>query len=230
VIELPDVAVPKVVAETAGKLAEREADLAAAKQVQKEARAGIDAAKAEDRAAFAAERDAGRPDPGAKHVEAARARLADAERVVEGETLRHERAQAALDEAIRDARDSWSAAVERTLVKSEAKLLAAFEACERAEQQRSRERQALDWLRRYGSGLPMPRLEFTPELATGLRRHPSDTGTFAFSELLAALRSAVEHARIEAETQRAAERERQEAEAEQRAAELRRLHHEVAGR
>src|SRR4051812_25247752 len=125
--QLPTVETPKQVAAAAATVAEREADFAAAELAVKEATASIETAKLQDREAFARAKDEGRGDPGAKHLDATRARLADTERIRDGEQLRLERAQAALDETVARVLPAWESAIVKRLAAREREVMRALD-------------------------------------------------------------------------------------------------------
>src|SRR4051812_10197357 len=110
---MPQTHMPDAIAEASGTLAARRADLVGLEQAVREAHAGLDAARAEDRAAYAAAMDQGRKDPGPKALERARAHLEDVERRRDGEQLRVQRAEAALRDALDAHRDEWAAELEQ---------------------------------------------------------------------------------------------------------------------
>jgi hypothetical protein len=215
-IDLPTIAMPKRVAAAAKTLAEREADLEAARKRVNEANAAIQLAVIEDRNLLADSLDAGKRDPGTPNEDEARARLADAERLAEGEELRAQRARDELDAALSETIEGWQAKLAQEVEKAEADVLRLLDEVEAAELERGRRRIALTWAYRYRSGQKLPRLDFVAPTASTLQRHPNDPSTYAVTELIGAVRTGVERATLAREAERATERERREAEAEAR--------------
>jgi hypothetical protein len=212
---LPTVGQPEAIEKAVAIMEAREADLADAEQAVGEAKAGLESARAEDVAAFAAARDAGVDDPGPVHVQHARQHLADAERRRDGETLRLGRAQAALKEALEAHVGEWNRALERSLQRADAASIKALDRLEAAERERAELRGARATLRqgRPVSAGPIP---------SPIRRNLSGD-LFTLNELLAGLRAGLENSSLDRERERAAEREAAEHEAEQARERRRRL-------
>ena len=210
-IALPDAERLPEVAKAAAVLEAREADLAAAQQELREAKAGVESARAEDRLEYARSRDAGGDDPGARHLELAHRTLEDVERRHGGEMLRVGQSQAALDAALTEHLEVWREALEAALECADRESLKLLERFESAERDRAALRGALAWTQRPSSapkpGGPVP---------SGLRRNLNSPETFSVDELLAAVRTGLMSSTLEAARQRAVERGAAELEAEQR--------------
>jgi hypothetical protein len=207
-IQLPALERPEAVSQAVAVLEARERDLAEAEQTVREAKVGLDAARAEDRAAYAAARDRDEPDPGPKHLDRARLELEDRERQRDGERLRVEQAQARLDAALAQHIDDWRAAVETALARADVAALKTVDRLEQAEQTRRQLRGAHAWLKRSSSA---PKIG--GPIASPLKRN-ANGDRFSLDELIKGAREAIGSSTIAAERERAAEREAAELEAE----------------
>ena len=212
-LSVPDVETPQVIAAARDLLEARDADVAAAQQHAREAEIGLDAARSEDRAAYAAARDRGEDDPGPRHLEAAEAELADARRRLEGERLRQQRAGDALREALRSELAAWSDAVRAALLKSERDSLRAVERLENAEVRRSELRGTAIWLRRVAAGEMPPSVKGGGPAYTTHKVNASGD-RLSVPDALSAIRSGIEAATFEAQRQRDVEHTEDERQAE----------------
>jgi hypothetical protein len=211
-------------------LSARESDLADAEAAVQSAIVGVDEGRHLDRVEYAAARDRTAPDPGPKHERQAEAELLDARQRLEGEQLRLANAAAALDEVLSEHIGSWAEKVAEHVGKLGAAALKAVDALARVEDERSQARAALLWAERFSRGeqLPHKRIVASPE--TALRLHPNNPDKLRVVAAIELIREAIEQSTLTALRQLADERARQEAEAEERAAEVQRLRQEVVGR
>lgn len=92
----------------------RARDVASVRQDLHAARTAAEAAVAQDRAAYVAARDRGKPGPGPATEQAARARLADLERREAGEMVRLATAEDDLRAAVAEHVDAWTQSVAKT--------------------------------------------------------------------------------------------------------------------
>jgi hypothetical protein len=122
-VQLPDLARPKAVARAAQVVADREADVAAARATVEQAKIDVTAAVGADNEAYASALDAGRDDPGRVAEDAARTALADAERRLAVEEVRQQRARAALEEALAEALPAWVETARESVISAEAHAL-----------------------------------------------------------------------------------------------------------
>jgi hypothetical protein len=229
-IELPEIARPRAVAKAVALLADRERDAAAAEKALREARLGIESAKARDREEFAAARDAGRDDPGARHLDAARGAHEDAERVAAGEALLRDRAQAEVDRLLAEHLPGWSAAVAASEAEADAASLRALDAFAETEAARGRVRAARMWLESYAAKRPLPRLDHSGTLLVeGLKRNMSGD-LWGLPEVVEAIRTSIVASTMSAQAEHAAEAERHAVEDAVRRGEVREAQRAVTGR
>jgi hypothetical protein len=205
--KMPTTRLPEPIAEAVATLDARRADLVGLEAAVRAARAGLDAARAEDRAAYALAMDQARKDPGPKALERARAHLEDVERRRDGEQLRVQRAEAALRDALDEHRNAWAAEVERAQHELDAAAFEARAELERVELERAQVRSARTWLR-SGKGRAMT-------VPSPLKRNQNGD-VFTAPELVAGLREAIAASTLAAELERDARREHGEQAAQQR--------------
>jgi hypothetical protein len=219
---VPELARPKAIGDAVELVQARRGDLAEAEAALRSARAGLDAGRAEDRAAYAQSRDHGEDDPGPRHFLAAQTELENAERVHAGEQLRHARAEQALTEALSRHAGSWRQAVARAHERADERATQALAKLRSAEAERAEARALEHWLGQLESTGRLPHKRFhirsgitdladprssgermpAVELIDTLQRYIADTTPEARR------RQQVEHERSEAEREAAAERVR----------------------
>ena len=170
-IEFPDLAVPRPVAKAAGVVRERESDVSAARAAVDEAKRAVQQAAGDDRALLADALDRGQGDPGTPRADAARERVAEAERLLEGQELRQQRAREALDAVLSQSIDGWVQAVTKSVEQSEADVLDLVDKLVAAEHERARQRHALAWLRAYRQGEKLPNVAAVPTTFSTLLRN-----------------------------------------------------------
>jgi hypothetical protein len=124
----------------------RARDVASVRQGLHAARTAAEAAVAQDRAAYVAARDRGKPDPGPATEQAARARLADLERREAGEMVRLATAEDNLRAAVAEHVDAWTQSVAKTWARADAASRRAIEKFQETEEQRRAIRMAAAWL------------------------------------------------------------------------------------
>jgi hypothetical protein len=124
----------------------RARDVASVRQGLHAARTAAEAAVAQDRAAYVAARDRGKPDPGPATEQAARARLADLERRKAGEMVRLATAEDNLSAAVAEHVDAWTQSVAKTWARADAASRRAIEKFQETEEQRRAIRMAAAWL------------------------------------------------------------------------------------
>jgi hypothetical protein len=219
-IPIPDLQRPRSVAKAAATVEAREADLAAAREAVEQATAAIGPALIEDREAYAAALDAGRPDPGRTNEQAARDALAEAERLLAAEGLRVDRARAELDQTLDTVLDGWETALTAATGKLETESLALVDQLEHAEEQRATARVQLAWLRNRRDGTKLPNLDLVrPALSSIVINRVDSTTTHPVPALLAGIRDGIRATSLEVQAARAAERAAEQARQAERAAE-----------
>jgi multidrug efflux pump subunit AcrA (membrane-fusion protein) len=157
-LRLPTSFAPKSIAAAFEARAERQADYARARAELEACRAGLAEAKRLDVAATADARDAGRPDPEREHERRAQAAYDEAERSLEAERLRLERAHAALLEAIEQNAEGWRSRAETEVEKAERDARKGLGALEDAYERRHLAHVVTNWLAAVGEGRGIERL------------------------------------------------------------------------
>jgi hypothetical protein len=211
VIELPEQAQPKAVAKAAATVREREADLAFARTGVVDASRAIDDAIIEDRTRYADALDRGEADPGREVEVTARALHAEAQRRVEGEEIRLQRAEVALRETLASNLDAWIGQLTKTTEEAERAALDLVDALRDAEQERARRRLALSWARSFQAKKQLPQLSHAGTAASTLlrNRQASPYDFVPIAELLDHIHGGIKQTSLAAEAARAAEREQQ---------------------
>jgi hypothetical protein len=217
---------PKPVSKAAKTLADRERDHAAVESELRSARAGLEEAKALDRAAYATSRDASKDDPGPVHLTAAREHLLDVERRLSGETLRRDNARGALSEALTQHAEEWSDAITAELIRAEQLSLAAVQSAQGIERERDALRGVESWLATFQrTGKPAAKSGSPSVRSTTARNPSSHTGMgfgsnprpmdcYAVDELLAIVLSAIADSTVGRKAEAETERLEREAEGE----------------
>jgi hypothetical protein len=212
VIELPSVAIPAAVKRAAEQVETRQSDVQEAHAALQAAEADVSEAERRDQAAFAEAVNAGKPDPGPKHVEQARRLVEDRTRAAEGHKLRLEQAEAHLDGAITAALADWEAATRKAVEAAEAKVMKALAVVGAAENERAHARVGLLWLYRRRAGQPkLPRLDFIAATRSTLPRNQNDPECYTVGELLDFVREGVRRVTLAGEAEQAEARARREA-------------------
>jgi hypothetical protein len=219
--DLPTVAQPRAVASASRLLAERRADLADAERRVQESAAGIELARAEDRALLAAALDRGDPDPGTAREDEARLELEAAERRADAERPRVGRAQDEFDRTLHEQLDGWRAAIEKTIGKLDDQALEAVDVLARVEAERSDARGARVWLEWLARGEQPPKTLMVASPPTSHQVNRNDPRCLSLDDVIGLARGAIERSTLVAQREQAAERAREEAEYERRSAELR---------
>jgi hypothetical protein len=196
---LPDLA-PRPVARAASTLAEREHDVVGAREAVEQAKAAIQQAASQDRALLADALDAGRDDPGTPNADEARARVVEAERLLEGQELRRERARSALAEAVTSALPGWTAATVKAVEETEVSALDLVAQLRRAVEQREHARRCLYWLEQRASGQKLPNLSAAAKTASTLVINPlAGPGVHTIDTLLDYVRDSLVQSSLAAE-------------------------------
>ena len=137
---------PRPIEEAAQRVAERDADVEVALEAVREAKAGLQAAEAEDRLVLAAALDEGRDDPGQPNRERAERALAEAERRLGAEELRAAAAREELKKTTEQNGEKWLKGVVSALTKAEKASVGALERLRDCEARRARLRGDVLWI------------------------------------------------------------------------------------
>jgi hypothetical protein len=224
-LNVPAAGAPDAVREALEAREARRQDYQRASRAVREAQAGQAEAARLDLISTADSRDRGEPDPPAIHQESARRELEKALHDEEVERLRLERSHDALRRAITAHAEQWARSASQGRGKADARAEKALAQLRQAEGERIELRRALGWLEQLAAGVDLDRLArkgsgvISTDSALPDARNAGRQLTI--HELHDAVAAYLDETTEDAEDQRAAQREAQEAEDERRREEIR---------